>query len=68
MSTIIQMGDDNIMKATIYPKGLIFRAPKKSPFIIEIIERVEPQEGQGIFVNCFIKQPSKKTLFIVLKL
>jgi hypothetical protein len=37
---------------------------------MEIIERVEPQEGQGILVICLIKQPciglfSERSLFIL---
>ena len=43
----------------------------KSPFVNETIERVEPQEGQGIFVVCFIKQTSTDLLsakfFVMLK-
>jgi len=43
----------------------------KSPFVNEITERVEPQEGQGIFVRCFIKQTSTDLFsvmfFVILK-
>lgn len=28
------------------------------PFAKEITERVEPQDGQGIFVRCFMRQTS----------
>lgn len=38
--------------------GFRLNAPTKSPFVNEITERVEPHEGQGIFVACFIKQTS----------
>ncbi len=58
MSVIIQIGAISIITAIIYPIGFKSRASTKFPFIIEIIERVEPQEGQGIFVVCFIKQTS----------
>lgn len=34
------------------------KASVKFPFIKESIERVEPQEGQGIFNVCFIKHAS----------
>ena len=40
----------------------------KSAFINEITEREEPQEGQGIFVTCFIMQTSNdlfSVMFIV---
>ena len=58
MSTIIQTGAISIISATIYPIGFNSKASTKLPFVNEIIERVEPQEGQGIFVACFIKQTS----------
>jgi len=56
MSTIIQTGAISIISATTYPIGLKSKASTKLPFVNEIIERVEPQEGQGIFVAFFIKQ------------
>jgi hypothetical protein len=34
----------------------------KSPFNYEITERVEPQDGQGIFVTYFIRQNSADIL------
>ena len=37
----------------------------KLPFVNDIIERVEPQEGQGIFVACFIKQTSTDLLSLI---
>ncbi|MFZ1516194.1 MAG: hypothetical protein WAT21_12385 [Saprospiraceae bacterium] len=58
MSTIIQTGAISIIRATIYPIGFKSKASTKLPFVNEIIERVEPQAGQGIFVVCFIKQTS----------
>jgi 3-deoxy-D-arabino-heptulosonate 7-phosphate (DAHP) synthase class II len=58
MSKIIQTGTIRIIKATIYPIGFKLKASTKLPSVIEIIERVEPQHGQGIFVACLIKQTS----------
>jgi hypothetical protein len=58
MSTIIQIGAISIIRVTIYPIGFESKASTKFPFVSEITERVEPQEGQGIFVACFIKQTS----------
>lgn len=62
-SEIIQTGAISIIKATIYPIGFMLTASTKLPFVNEIIERVEPQEGQGILVACFIKQTSAVLLF-----
>ncbi len=58
MSAIIHIGDISIIKVTIYPIGFMKKASTKLPFVNEITERVEPQEGQGIFVIYFIKQTS----------
>jgi nucleoside diphosphate kinase len=58
MSIVIQRGDINKINAIIYPKGFNISASKNSPFIKEKMERVDPQEGQGIFVICLIKHPS----------
>lgn len=58
MSEIIHKGAISIIRAIIYPIGFKAKASMKFPFVNEIIERVEPQEGQGIFVACFIKQTS----------
>ena len=58
MSIIIQTGATSIIRATKYPIGFKSKASTKLPFVSEIIERVEPQEGQGIFVAFFIKQIS----------
>ena len=44
------------MIATMYPNGLISKASLKLPFINAITDRVDPQEGQGISVICFIGQ------------
>jgi hypothetical protein len=66
MSTTIQIGAINIIKATIYPIGFMSKASTKLPFVSEIIERVEPQEGQGIFVACFIKQTSTDLFLVTL--
>ncbi len=40
------------------PIGLMLIASIKFPLVNDITERVEPQEGQGIFVNLLIKQTS----------
>lgn len=66
MSTIIQIGAISIIRATIYPIGFKLKASMKLPFVNEIIERVEPQEGQGIFVECFIMQTSTDLFSIML--
>ena len=50
MSIKIQKGAESIIVATISPIGFMRIASIKWPFASEIIERVEPQEGQGIFV------------------
>lgn len=65
MSTTIQTGAINIVKATMYPIGFKLKASTKWPFVSEIKERVEPQEGQGIFVACFIKQTSTALFSVV---
>ena len=44
------------MTAIKYPIGLNLNALIKSPFNNEITERLEPQEGQGIFVTYLIAQ------------
>ena len=43
----------------------MINASLKFPFVKEITERVEPQEGQGIFVACFIKQTSTDFFSVV---
>ena len=54
----IQMGEISMISAIKYHKGLSAKAAIKSPLIMETTERVVPQEGQGIFVTCFIKHAS----------
>lgn len=46
-----------MIRAIIYPIGFMPKASSKFPFVNEMIERVEPQEGQGIFARFFNKQP-----------
>lgn len=58
MSTIIQSGANNIINAIKNPIGFILNASVKLPFVKVKIERVAPQEGQGIFVKCFTKHTS----------
>ncbi|GEL09326.1 hypothetical protein FGL01_00650 [Flavobacterium glycines] len=41
------------------------KASVKLPLIKESIERVAPQEGQGIFKECFIKQASIDGLLVL---
>ena len=59
------------MNATNKPIGFILTASLKLPLTKDKIARVEPQEGQGIFVKYLIKQTStgSKTdcLFSILK-
>jgi hypothetical protein len=43
----------------INPKGFQKIAPEISPFRIEITDRVDPQEGQGIPVTRLNKQTPK---------
>lgn len=59
ISITIQTGASNIIDATIKPRGLIFRASTNCPLNKDNTERVEPQEGQGIFVTCLMMQTSK---------
>ncbi len=40
------------------PIGFNLSDCTKLPFINAMMERVEPQEGQGILVKCLIKQTS----------
>ena len=47
-----------MMKAKMYPNGLIKKASLKLPCVIARTERVEPQEGQGMLVTFFIKHTS----------
>jgi hypothetical protein len=58
MSAIIQRGDKNIMIAIKKPNGFILNASMNLPFVNDKIERVEPQDGQGIFVKCLTKHTS----------
>ena len=59
-SNIIQIGIITREIIAIYPNGLISTALKKSPFMIEMTERVVPQDGQGICRICFDKHPCHK--------
>ena len=45
-----------MMIATMYPNGLMLKASIKFPCVNKITERVEPQEGQGMFVMSFVGQ------------
>lgn len=58
MSTKTHTGAISIITAIIYPIGFKSKASQKLPLVNEIIERVEPQEGQGMFMVCFIKHTS----------
>jgi len=46
------------MNAIKKPIGFILNASLKLPFINDKTERVEPQDGQGIFVKCLTKHTS----------
>jgi hypothetical protein len=54
----IQIGIKNMMKAKIYPNGLMKKASFKLPCVIAMTDRVDPQEGQGMLVTFFIKHTS----------
>lgn len=54
------------MIAIKYPIGLNLNALIKSPFSNEITERLEPQEGQGIFVTYLIAQTSTELCSVML--
>jgi len=50
----------------INPNGLKYIAPQISPFKMDIIERVDPQEGQGIVVIRLNKQiPGTSSLELI---
>lgn len=51
-----QKGVINRINTKSIPNGLWVIAPVKSPFTSDTTERVEPHEGQGIFVAFLIKQ------------
>jgi hypothetical protein len=44
------------MRINISPIGFQYKASAIFPWIRDNTDRVEPQEGQGIPVTCFIKQ------------
>lgn len=51
-SKITQSGAPNKMIIRMIPIGLQSKASKKSPFMIDKTDLVDPQEGQGIVVRC----------------
>lgn len=59
---MIQIGARIIIKATTNPKGLIYIDCNSWPLAKEITDLVEPHEGQGIPVMCFIIQTSVEPL------
>ncbi|WP_339696842.1 hypothetical protein [uncultured Roseivirga sp.] len=58
MSTVIQRGVMSIMIAINKPIGFMLSALMKSPFVNKVMERVAPQEGQGMSIAYFIRQTS----------
>jgi hypothetical protein len=52
------------MIAIKIPNGLIVNAFMKLPFVNDKTERVDPQDGQGIFVICFTKHTSIGLLIV----
>ncbi|CAM4024853.1 hypothetical protein GIHI108528_00615 [Gillisia hiemivivida] len=57
-----QSGANIIIKATTNPRGFIKIDPKKSPLANEMTDLVEPHDGQGTPVTCFIKHTSIELL------
>ena len=55
-----------MIKAIIKPRGFIKNDLAKSPCNMETTDLVEPQEGQGIFVTCFIRQTSAEFNSVIL--
>jgi hypothetical protein len=64
MSIRVHSGVKDIITATINPIGFMNSASIKLPLVNETMERVEPQEGQGIFVICFIRHTSNASLLV----
>lgn len=55
-SISIQRGEIIMIRSEIYPKGFHIKASENSPLEILNMDLLVPQEGQGIFVLCLIKQ------------
>lgn len=55
-SKTIHKGVITMIITNIIPKGFQYKAPAISPFMMDKIDLVDPQDGQGMVVTCLNKQ------------